>query len=304
MTTTAQASHPRRLLLSIAGSLLIGLLLAVFLVAGPLAGGSEPTITGSVLLAFAIGWGIMGWSSIRFTEQPQRWAYVPAIGMGLVGMGLLAFQPSEAVVSVLSWIWPAALLVLVAWMVIQVRAALHSRARRWLLYPVFGVLVLFAVGGASGAFIAAGDRAPMAGQLVDVGGHRLHIECIGSGSPTVVLESGAAESSFYWARIAPVVATTTKVCVYDRAGRGWSEAASGPQDGLAVARDLHTLLSRSGNAGPYVLVGHSTGGAYVRIFAASYPEEVAGMVLLDSQPARTHSPPCPTTPRSMPAPTR
>ena len=285
MTTTAQASHPRRLLLSIAGSLLIGLLLAVFLVAGPLAGGSEPTITGSVLLAFAIGWGIMGWSSIRFTEQPQRWAYVPAIGMGLVGMGLLAFQPSEAVVSVLSWIWPAALLVLVAWMVIQVRAALHSRARRWLLYPVFGVLVLFAVGGASGAFIAAGDRAPMAGQLVDVGGHRLHIECIGSGSPTVVLESGAAESSFYWARIAPVIATTTKVCVYDRAGRGWSEAATGPQDGLAVARDLHTLLSRSGNAGPYVLVGHSTGGAYVRIFAASYPEVVAGMVLLDSQPA-------------------
>jgi pimeloyl-ACP methyl ester carboxylesterase len=72
--------------------------------------------------------------------------------------------------------------------------------------------------------------------------------------------------------------------VYDRAGRGWSESAPGPQDGQAAAADLHTLLSASGNPGPYVLVGHSSGGVYVRIFAAQYPDEVAGMVLLDSQP--------------------
>jgi pimeloyl-ACP methyl ester carboxylesterase len=85
--------------------------------------------------------------------------------------------------------------------------------------------------------------------------------------------------------IAPMVARTTRVCVYDRAGRGWSEAASGPQDGIAVATDLHTLLQRAHVPGPYVLAGHSTGAQYVRIFAHRYPTQVAGMVLLDPQPA-------------------
>jgi len=117
-----------------------------------------------------------------------------------------------------------------------------------------------------------------------VGDHSLWIECSGTGSPTVVLESGLGESSFYWARISEAVATTTKVCTYDRAGRGHSDASPTPKDGQEVAADLHTLLAESGNSGPYVLVGHSSGGVYVRIFAAQYAEEVAGMVLLDSQP--------------------
>ena len=84
--------------------------------------------------------------------------------------------------------------------------------------------------------------------------------------------------------IAPAVAATTTVCAYDRAGHGRSDEA-GPQDGIALATDLHTLLERAGVAGPYVLVGHSSGGPYVRVFAARYPDEVAGMVLLDAQPA-------------------
>jgi pimeloyl-ACP methyl ester carboxylesterase len=274
-----------RLFISIAGSQIAGLAVAIFLVTGPVAGGSEPTITGSVLLAFGLGWGLLAILSTRFTDQPQRWAVVPAASMGLVGLGLIVAQPSTDVIGILSWIWPLALVALVVFMVINARASLRSRLRRWVLYPVFAIFVLIAVGGAGEAVAELGDHAtPMSGVLVDVGGHKLRIDCTGVGSPTVVLESGLGESSFYWARIVAAVGPTTKVCVYDRAGRGWSESASGPQDGLAVATDLHTLLSKSGNPGPYVLVGHSSGGVYVRIFAAKYPDEVAGMVLLDAQP--------------------
>ncbi|MCB0110021.1 MAG: alpha/beta fold hydrolase [Caldilineaceae bacterium] len=123
------------------------------------------------------------------------------------------------------------------------------------------------------------------GQLFQVGDHQLHIHCTGSGSPTVVLEAGLGETSYSMAGwIAPAVAQATRVCVYDRAGYGWSEAASGPRDGEAVTTDLHALLAQAQEKGPYVLAGHSTGGVYVRVFAAHYPEEVAGMVLLDSQP--------------------
>ena len=274
-----------RLFISVAGSQIAGLVVAIFLVTGPVAGGSEATITGSVLLAFGLGWGLLAILSTRITDQPQRWAVVPAASMGLVGLGLIVAQPSTDVIGILSWIWPLALVALVVFMVINARASLRSRLRRWVLYPVFAILVLMAVGGMAEAVMELGGHpAPMTGQLVDVGDHRLRIDCTGVGSPTVVLESGLGESSFYWARISAAVATSTRVCVYDRAGRGWSEAAPAPQDGLAVAADLHTLLSKSGNPGPYVLVGHSSGGVYVRIFAAKYPDEVAGMVLLDAQP--------------------
>lgn len=123
------------------------------------------------------------------------------------------------------------------------------------------------------------------GQLVQVGDHQLHIHCTGAGSPTVVLEAGLGETSYSMAGwIAPAVAQVTRVCVYDRAGYGWSEAAAGPRDGDAVTTDLHTLLAQAQEKGPYVVAGHSTGGAYVRVFAARYPEQVAGMVLLDAQP--------------------
>jgi pimeloyl-ACP methyl ester carboxylesterase len=82
--------------------------------------------------------------------------------------------------------------------------------------------------------------------------------------------------------VAAPVAEQTRVCVYDRAGRGGSEPADSPQDGARVATDLHTLLDRAGEPGPYVLAGHSFGGLYVRTFAAHYPDEVAGLVLIDS----------------------
>ncbi len=135
------------------------------------------------------------------------------------------------------------------------------------------------------------------GQLFQVGDHQLHIHCTGAGSPTVVLEAGLGATSYSMAGwIAPAVAQVTRVCVYDRAGYGWSEAAAGPRDGIAVATDLHTLLAQAQEKGPYVVAGHSTGGVYVRVFAARYPEQVAGLVLLDAQPndAFTRLPDYPT----------
>jgi pimeloyl-ACP methyl ester carboxylesterase len=101
----------------------------------------------------------------------------------------------------------------------------------------------------------------------------------------VILEAGLnhpAAMMSGW--IQPGVAPTTQVCVYDRAGMGWSEPAETPRDGVATATDLHTLLRRAEIEGPYVLAGHSSGGVYVQVFAAQYPDEVAGLVLLDSQP--------------------
>jgi pimeloyl-ACP methyl ester carboxylesterase len=131
----------------------------------------------------------------------------------------------------------------------------------------------------------------MPGQLIDVGGHRLRLNCTGSGTPTVVLEPAAGEMSSNLGWIAPAVARDTRVCVYDRAGRGWSEPASTAQDGAQIATDLHTLLQRGHVPGPYVLAGHSFGGLYVLTFAARYPDEVAGMVLVDSTaPAAAASP--------------
>ena len=186
--------------------------------------------------------------------------------------------------------WPPLLLALAVWMGVRVRRSLAAGSGRWLLYPVVAVMAAAAVGGAVETVGLASDQRSyaMPGRLYDVGGHRLHLDCTGSGGPTVVLMSGLGGFSAGWARIAPAVAGTTRVCAYDRAGQGWSEDASDPQDGVAAAADLHTLLDRAGEDGPYVLVGHSIGGDYAMTYAARYPEQVAGMVLLDAtSPYRT-----------------
>jgi pimeloyl-ACP methyl ester carboxylesterase len=149
---------------------------------------------------------------------------------------------------------------------------------------VFAVLALVAAGGGYETLSGATDRA-VAGapghRLVDVGGHRLDIRCSGSGSPTVVLEPGLGESASAMARwIGPDVARTTRICVYDQAGHGHSEAAAGNH--ADAARDLHVLLERRHIPGPYVLAGHSLGGAFVLSYTHRYPAQVAGLVLLDS----------------------
>jgi pimeloyl-ACP methyl ester carboxylesterase len=190
----------------------------------------------------------------------------------------------SSVDDVLSWVWPPALLALVIWMILRAHQQLRSRSRRWLLYPVLGLLAVASVGGGYQTLGARADAKayPMPGQLIDVGGHRLHLSCTGSGSPTIVLEPGGGEMSSNLGWIAPAVARNIRVCVYDRAGRGWSEPADTPQDGRQIATDLHTLLQSGHVPGPYVLAGHSFGGLYVLTYAARYPNEVAGMVLVDS----------------------
>jgi pimeloyl-ACP methyl ester carboxylesterase len=171
-----------------------------------------------------------------------------------------------------------------------------SRSGRVLLYLLFAVLAISAIGGGYETVSEAVDANayPMPGTLIDVGGYSLHLNCTGSGSPTVVLEPGGGEMSSNMGWITPAVARHTRVCVYDRAGRGWSETADTPEDGARIATDLHTLLHRGGVPGPYVLAGHSFGGLYVRIFAAHYPDEVAGLVLVDSTASR--EPAKPVTP--------
>jgi pimeloyl-ACP methyl ester carboxylesterase len=279
------SSSSRSPVLAILGSLVAGAALAVALLLSLASGGSEPVVTGSILLAFGLGWGLMAFTSSRFSAQPQAWSAVPALVLGSIGLGLIVFQPGPAFMDLLSWVWPPALAVLAIWMLVQVGRQLQGRGR-WLVIPVIATLLVFAIGGGLTTVTAAtrsGGAAP-AGRLVDVGGHRLYIECTGSGGPAVILQAGLGASSSSWAIIAPAIAASTTVCTYDRAGHGRSDEAAGPQDGIALATDLHTLLERADVAGPYVLVGHSSGGPYVRVFAAEYPDEIAGMVLLDAQP--------------------
>lgn len=123
---------------------------------------------------------------------------------------------------------------------------------------------------------------PPPGQLVDVGGYRLHINCTGTGSPTVVIDSGQGDWSTSWGVVQQEVAKTTRICTYDRAGLGWSEPGPLPRDAAQFAKELHTLLQNANVPGPYVMVGHSLGGASVRVFVHDYPSEVAGVVLIES----------------------
>ena len=280
-------SRPRRHIgWLVAASLAAGLAAGLVLVAAPFVPAEESRLTGALLFGFALGWAMLAGLSVRFTDQPQRWAVAPALFMGLGGLLLLGFGSS--VQGVLKWLWPPGLAVLVIWMIIRARRDLRSPSRRWLLYPMFAVLLLASVGGAYETVSEAvgPDAVAMPGQLVDIGGHSLHLNCTGSGSPTVVLEPGAGAMSSAVGWVAPPVARTTRVCAYDRAGRGWSEPADTVQDATQIATDLHTLLDRADVPGPYVLVGHSFGGLYVLTFADLYPDDVVGMVVVDSTAPR------------------
>ena len=147
------------------------------------------------------------------------------------------------------------------------------------------VLLALAVAGAIYQAIATErtERAyPPPGEMVDVGGYSLHINCVGQGRPTVLLDGGSGEWSAHWVRVQREVSGTTRVCAYDRAGMGWSEMGPEPRDARQITGELHTLLGKAGIEGPYVLVGHSLGGMYMQTYANRYPEEVAGVVLVDS----------------------
>ena len=158
----------------VAGSLATGLIAALLLAAAPFIPAEESAITGAVLCGFSLGWAMLAVLSMRFTDQPQRWAIAPAQFMGLGGLLLVVFGSS--VHQVLGWVWPPALLALIVGMAIGIHRQLRSRAARWLLYPVVAMLAISAVGGGYETVHEAVDANayPMPGQLVDVGGHRLN----------------------------------------------------------------------------------------------------------------------------------
>ena len=160
----------------------------------------------------------------------------------------------------------------------------------WFRRTLFGfaitILGLSGVGAVYQAIAAKNDQVtyPPPGIPVDIGGRRIHMVVMGnaSGQPTVVLEGGMASfsSNFYW--VQNELAATTRVVAYDRAGLGWSDPAPEPRDAQQSARDLHAALQAAGIQGPYVVAGHSYGGLVVRAFTDLYPDEVAGMVLIDA----------------------
>jgi pimeloyl-ACP methyl ester carboxylesterase len=274
---------PHRIGWLVAGAVVTGAAGALTLTLGIFGGAHENVITGSALLAFAAGWLVLAVGSARWSDQPQRWALVPAILFALVG-GLFLVWPGIVTVNGMTWLFAPVMLCLAVWMWLHAKGNLRSRTRRWLLNPLFAILAIASVAASIEAVREQADRksVTMHGQLVDIGSYRLHIDCTGSGSPTVVLIGGAGELSTAWSWVMPAVAHDTRVCTYDRAGRGWSDAGTGPQDAIALAHDLHTLLERAKIAGPLVMVGHSFGGLYARLFASEYPRQVAGVVLLDA----------------------
>ena len=166
------------------------------------------------------------------------------------------------------------------------KKAFRFRAGRMLVGLGITLVALSAVGAGYQAIASANDRRqfPPPGQLVDVGGYRLHLSMMGAqhDGPTVILESGLAFPAIEWALVQPEVADFARVVAYDRPGLGWSEDGDQPHDAPHIAQQLHKALQQAGITGPYVFVGHSAGGLYARAFATQYPNEVAGMVFVDA----------------------
>jgi len=123
---------------------------------------------------------------------------------------------------------------------------------------------------------------PAPGKLYRVNDKLMHLYCTGEGSPTIVLEAGLGNDSLIWVKVQRPLSKTTRVCSYDRVGVGWSEVQEGGRNSNSVAGRLHALLSEAGVRGPLVLVGHSIGGLHIRAYASRFPDEVAGLVLVDS----------------------
>jgi pimeloyl-ACP methyl ester carboxylesterase len=123
---------------------------------------------------------------------------------------------------------------------------------------------------------------PYPGKLIDIGTHRLHINCVGEGSPTVIIDSGIGGFSLEWIKIQNNLADNVRVCSYDRAGYGWSDLGPTPRTTSRITKELSILLAEAKIPGPYLLVGHSFGGYNIRYFASEYPDLVAGMVFIDS----------------------
>ena len=123
---------------------------------------------------------------------------------------------------------------------------------------------------------------PRVGRSIDIGGRSINLSCAGNGSPTVILDSGAGEPGYSWTNIQAQLASLTQVCWFDRAGEGWSDPGPYPRTCETIAHDLHAVLGRAQVSPPYVYAGHSFGGLDARVYNGLYPQEIAGMVLIDA----------------------
>ena len=262
---------------------LFGLVVGLVLCLGVFGGSPENVITGAALLSLGLGflmlYGLARWR----TDQPQPWAFAPAVGLGVVGLALLALGPGDRMLGRLGWLWPLLLALLIAWSARGAHRYLHNWSRRALLYPSLGILGLVALGGAFETVSeATTTNDPPAGRTYLVAGHSLYLSCAGSGSPTVILFNGLGERTPSWAWVTRDVTTRTRVCVFDRAGQGWSGKAPGRQDAHELSADVHGVLAAAKVPGPYVVAGHSVGGTYALAYAMDYPTDVAGVALIDS----------------------
>ena len=152
---------------------------------------------------------------------------------------------------------------------------LKRMCRSWITNVVYVHLALYGMKGA--------DPPPL-GQMIDIGGRRIHLNCTGSGAPAVIVENGGGGFSAEWALVQPEVAKLTRICTYDRAGYAWSDR--GPiDDGIEeIVGDLNLLLRTAHINPPYVLVGHSLGSLYIRAYQRRFPEQVVGLVFVDGTP--------------------
>lgn len=173
----------------------------------------------------------------------------------------------------------------------QQPAAARKRSQLWrwtkrVGIGVVGLVVVLLLAGVIYQLLATKIdeyRYPSPGEMVDVGGYSLHLYCMGEGgAQTIVMDSGLGGTVLDWQLVQPEVAKFARVCTYDRAGMGWSEPSTQPRTSQQIVKELHTLLGNAGVEGPYVLIGHSFGGTNMQVYASQYPDEVAGMVLVDS----------------------
>lgn len=162
----------------------------------------------------------------------------------------------------------------------------RKRKRRNYFYIIMVTIFILIASGFIYEWVAAKNARssyPVPGKLVDVGGFALHINKIGQGLPTIIFESGSGETSLEWDDIPRKLSQYATVVTYDRAGYGWSEKANQERSGKNIVKELHTALQKEGLHGPYILVGHSLGGMYARLFTQEYREQVVGLVLVDAR---------------------
>ena len=185
----------------------------------------------------------------------------------------------------------------IAWLSIRRISRLRNKSLpRWwkiieriVLASVALATIVIAASTAWNAVAVRAIRPP--GQWYTVNGHRMRIDCTGNGSPTIILDAGLGNDGLIWGGVQPVLAKTTRVCSYDRAGFGWSDPLPPPRDADHISTELHGLLATAQINGPIVLMGHSISGIYIRDYATRYPDQVAGLIFVDgSTPLQDRNP--------------